>query len=437
MSSSDVKFNRQKLKNGLDLVLAPMPKSPTATAVVIFKTGSRHEEDRYSGISHFLEHMVFKGNKIYSNPQAVAAAIDELGGSFNAFTSREFTGFHIKVGAEFLPIALKWLGALSTLPLIPQTDTEMERNVILEEINMYNDTPMMQIEDIFERLIFAENSLGRSVIGDQKTLNRIKSPELKNYFNQNYSANKAVLVVAGNLEALEHKKKQFDPSDYFHFPQANKKEFFKKSFEKNSKKLSKEERVKTVYKKTDQTHLSLGTETFSYFDQRRYPLSIISTLMGGGMSFWAFSEIREKRGLAYYVHSSSRSYKDTGCFSIDAGLNNEKIELAIKEIKKLFRRICEKTLSPKELKKAKDHIIGSMALGRETSSDIAFLLGSEIATRGEFTPFSEEIKIIKKITAGDLKKVANEFLSPNRLRLAMIGPWKKKDGERFEKMLRG
>jgi len=432
MSIPDIQYKRKKLANGLTVLLAPMPKSPTVTAIILFKVGSRYEKEKYAGISHFLEHMVFKGNKIYSTPHEVAAVVDALGGSYNAFTSKEFTGFHIKVGAEFLDIALKWLGALVTRPLIKASDTEMERNVILEEINMYNDTPIMQIGDIFEELVFSKTTLGRSVIGTKKSLQNVKNIVLAQYFRENYFPANAVLVLAGNLGRLDSMFRKLSHGDNFKFSP-----FEKKPISRIIKKAAKiKEKVKIVFKKTDQTHLILGAETFSYFDKRRYALAVLSTIMGGSMSSWAFTEIREKRGLAYYVRSSTDLHQDTGSYSINAGLNNNKLELAIKEIIKLYKRIRTKPVTPKELKRAKDHLIGGTLLERETSSDIAFILASEIATRETITPLSKEVKIIKSISRGDIKKIAEEFFAPEKLQLAMIGPWGVADKDRFVKLLK-
>jgi len=432
MPIADIKFTRKKLKNGLELVLAPMPKIPTITAIILFKIGSRYETDKYAGISHFLEHMVFKGNKMFRSPGELAAAIDALGGVFNAFTTKEFTGFHIKVGAEYLDTALEWLGALVTTPLLRSPDIEMERNVILQEINMYNDTPMAQIGNYFEELVYPGTSLGRNIIGTGKSLSGIKRKELAVHFDRHYFPGNALLAIAGDFGKGGLRRAEGKISRYFKFHNQHSRPSVKKPYESKAK----GKKVKAVYKKTDQTHLMLGARTFSYLDKRRYPLSVIAAVMGGGMSSWAFSEIREKRGLAYYVRSFADLYQDAGTFLVSAGLDNGKLELAVKEIMKLYKRIREKTVSAKELKKAKDHLIGGMLLERETSEDIAVLLGSEIASRGSVTPFSKEIKIIKNVSATDLRKLAQEFFQPERLQLAMIGPWKKKDEERFANWLK-
>lgn len=438
MSVTDLKFTRKKLKNGLEVAVSPLSESPTVTMVIIFKVGSRYEEDKFSGISHFVEHILFKGNKTYKNPKEVAAVLDGVGGIFNAFTSKEYTGFHVKVGAKFAPLALKWLGSLVSTPLIPKADIDSERNVILEEINMYNDTPARQVDDIFEGLLFSGSALGRNVIGNKETLFRVGQNELKKYYKSYYVPSNAVLVIAGNFSELSRSSKEakIDPK--------LEKEILKNFVFKNQSEINKnlgsngghDQKVKVKYKKTDQTHLILGARTFSLYDKRRYPLYLISTIMGSGMSSWAFSEIREKRGLAYYVRSSVQLHQDVGSFSIDAGLNNDKISLAITEITKLFKRIQGKLVSPEELKKAKDQIIGGMALERETSSDVAFLLGSEIASRGDVTPFSKEIEIIRSISRNDLHKIAKEFFAIDKLRLACIGPWRKRDEERFAKLIK-
>mgnify|MGYP000886301092 CR=1 FL=1 len=427
MLPKDIDYSRKKLKNGLDVILAPMPESPTVTALVLFKVGSRHEKDEILGISHFVEHLVFKGNKLFKNPKDVAGFIENIGGSFNAFTSKEYTGFYVKVGADFLPKALTWLGALVGSPSFRREDLEMERNVIFEEINMYNDTPARQIQDYYENLIFKNSPLGRSIIGDRESLNRIERKEIQEHFNRHYTYGKSVLVIAGNLSSLE----KSDLEGSFNL---KKKEFSPVKFEKKERKQAR--RVKAFFKKTDQTHLVLGAKTFSYNDRRRHHLSLISTIMGGGMSSWAFSEIREKRGLAYYVGSFSDLHSDTGSFAIRAGLNNEKLALAVKEIVKLFHRIKEKKLSTATLKKAKDQILGGMLLERETSDDVAFILGSEILARNKIIPLSQEIKELKKISAEEIRAVADKFFRPKNLHLAFIGPWKEEDASKMKALIK-
>lgn len=439
MPVADLKFARKKLKNGLEVVVSSLSESPTITMLVIFKVGSRFEPAKLSGISHFVEHVLFKGNKKYKTPKEVAAVIDSVGGSFNAFTSKEYTGFHIKVGAEFARLALGWLGSLVVSPLIPKKDIDPERNVILEEINMYNDAPARRVDDLFERLLFTGSSLGRNVIGTKESLSRVGDKELREYYENHYTSDNAVLAIAGNLSELQKGKNdnRITPK----LEQEIIKNFnFKNHFESkiNSPSLngSQDKKVTVKYKKTDQTHLILGARTFSYLDKRRYPLALISTIMGSGMSSWAFSEIREKRGLAYYVHSLVQLHQDVGYYSINAGLNNDKISSAITEISKLFERIRTKPVSSDELKKAKDQVIGGMLLERETSGDVAFLMGSEIVSRGDIIPFSEEIKIIRGIGRDDLKRISEEFFAPEKLRLACIGPWRKKDEARFSKLLK-
>jgi len=434
----DLKYLRRKNAEGMEFVVSSMPKSPTVTVLVLFKVGSRQERNEQSGISHFLEHMVFKGNKLFGKPKEVAEAIESLGGSFNAFTSKEYTGFYAKVGAEFAEKALKWLAALVSSPLIKQKDVDSERGVIFEEINMYNDTPARQVGDDFEDLLLGGTTLGRSIIGTQKTLKKMSSSDLKGYYSDFYNPKNTVFVVAGNLEKIlkkEDLKKNF----------SSKLEKFFQDLPKNRKGELQEEapksnnsnkKIKVIYKKTDQTHLVIGSKTFSLFDERRYPLLLLNTILGGGMSSWAFSEIREKRGLAYYVNSGMHLYKDTGYLAVNAGVSNSKLKLAIQEIVKLFSKMEKGLFTKEEIKKAKDQVIGSMLLQRETSDDIAFLLGSEIASKDDFTQFSKEIELIKKIEKKDLEKVAKEFFVKENLHLALIGPWKKKDEEEFEGLMK-
>ncbi len=437
MPIEDIKYDRKKFSDKMEVVVSNMPKSPTVTALVIFKVGSRQETDQQSGISHFLEHMVFKGNKTYPKTKEIASAIESLGGSFNAFTSKEHTGFYVKVGAEFGDTALRWLSSLVSTPFIKQKDVNSERGVILEEINMYNDTPARQVGDYFEDLLLSGTTLGRNIIGTEKTLGKMSAKDLKNYYNRFYHPSNAVFVMAGNLEKVIGKKNSGNKSF------ENLKKFFsslpKNQVEKNNKlekgRKKSTSRIKVVYKKTDQTHLVLGSETFSLFDERRYPLLLLNTILGGGMSSWAFSEIREKRGLAYYVNSGMHLYQDAGYLAVNAGVNNSKLDLAIQEIIKLFSKMEKGQFSEEEIKKAKDQVIGGMLLQRETSDDIAFLLGSEIASQGEFIPFSKEINLIKRVQKSDLKKIAQEFFKKERLNLALIGPWKKKDEEEFKKTL--
>jgi len=410
-----------------------MPSSSTVTIFTIFKVGSRDEDKGIAGISHYLEHIFFKGNEKYDTPKKVAEKIESLGGDYNAFTSKEYTAFYAKVGASFFDEAFEWLGSLLSSPLIKSDDVEKERGVILEEINMYRDNPTSMVDDVFEELLYKSSSLGKMIIGTPSSLKRIKSAQLKSYFNKYYSPSNTMIVVAGNLEAVKSKDVLKAVEDkvgkYFEFDSKDKRPKEKKQSYNSS------EKVKIMYKKTDQTHLYLGAKAFPFADDKNYPLSLLSSILGGGMSSWAFEEIREKRGLAYYVRSSSGMFSDTGYVAINAGLNNNKLILAIEEIVRLFKKAREKLVSTKELERVKKQATGKMLLARETSDDIAFLLGKEIMIRGKMVPFSKKIEILKKISRDDLKKVACEVLQPKDLRLGLIGPWKKKDQDKFERVV--
>jgi len=432
MNVQDVKYQSKKLKNGLTILTAPLKESPTVTSSIFFKVGSRNEEKKNWGISHFLEHIVFKGNKKFDNYNKVSSFIEGLGGTYNAFTSKEHTAFYAKVAANYLKDSLKWLGPLATAPIIDQKDVQNEKGVILEEINMYNDNPMHMVDEVFEGLLFDPNPLGRRILGKPKTLKNTNSEDLKNYHSKFYKPQNAVFVIAGNLDELGKNpliqiEKEIDKNFSF-----------KKSGQKINKvkdKYIQKEKLRIMHKKTDQTHLYLGAKTFSALNKKNYPLSLLSGIIGGGGSSWAYEEIREKRGLAYYVKSSHSFFNDTGYYAISAGLNNDKLDLAIKEIVKLFQRAQNKLVTPAEIKRVKNKIMGKLILERETSDDIAFLLGKEMSVRNKIIPFSKKIKILKDITREDLRKIAREVLKPQNLRLALIGPWKKADGERFKKYI--
>jgi predicted Zn-dependent peptidase len=409
-------YKKDKLKNSLEIVKIPDSSSKTVTALIMVGTGSRNETRVNNGISHFLEHMMFKGTEKYPDALSLASALDAVGGEFNAFTSKEYTGYYIKLRAEKLEIALEILSDMLSNSTFKQEEIEKERGVILEEINMYRANPMMRLDDVFESCLYGDNSAGWEVIGTKENIKKFQRKDFVNYFKKQYGANNLHLVLAGNLP----KNINSLSSKYFSdFVKNKKKEPAKVSLKQ------KVPQIKVEYKENDQINLALGVRAFAIDDKREATLKLMQVILGGSMSSRLFTEIREKRGLAYYVKATTELYRDSGYLAIEAGLKNEAVYEAIEVILDEFKKLALEAVSAKELKRNKEMIKGRMALSLEGSDAIASFYARQSVTRKSFKKPQEFLAEINKVTSADIQKLAKELFVNDRLNLAIIGPIKK------------
>ncbi len=418
-------FKKQILKNGLRLIEAPMASSQTVTVLVLFGTGSKYETKEISGLSHFLEHMFFKGTRKRPDTTAIAEVLDRVGGRYNAFTSKEYTGFWAKVDKEHLELALDWVADILLNSKFESTEINKERGTIIEEINMYLDMPMQYVENLWERLLYGDQPAGWDIIGTKEIVGKVARNQFVDYFKKQYRAENAIVCLAGAFD----KKARGLVQKYF--------ARLKKGQAQGKlpvREVQTKPEVLLFNKETDQTHLCLGVRAYDVFHPDRYALLLLANILGGMMSSRLWISVREKKGLAYYVRASVENYIDSGYLVAQAGVANSRADEAVKEILKEYQKIRDKKISPAEIKKAKDNIKGSTRLSLETSDELASWLGIQEILKKELLTLEQVFDRIDAVSADDLARVAHDIFQPSKLNLALVGPFKEK--EKFEKLLK-
>ncbi len=420
-----INFYKTVLDSGLRIITAPMKETKAVTILFLVKAGSRHESQKQNGIFHFMEHMIFKGTKKRPRAIDISRQLDGIGADFNAFTSEEYTGFYITSASDKFNLSLDILSDIFLNSMFPSPEIEKEKGVILEEINMYKDLPQRYVMELAKKQMFGNTPLGRSTLGTSQTVSSFSRKDFIDVFKKNYCAKNTLVVVAGNQEklnwesAIKQKLSKITQGEVAK-PQKN-------------IKIQNSPVINTYYKKTDQSHLVLGFPTFSRLDKRRYPLKLLNNIFGANMSSRLFTEIREKRGLAYYIGSSIAEFADTGMHFAYAGVDNKRIDEAIKVILSEYQKIISKGLLQEEIKRSKDNIKGRTYIDLESSSSIADYLAEQELLYDEITQPEEHLKKIFSLQNQDLKKLANEFIKLNSLNLTILGPFK--DNNRFEKIV--
>lgn len=429
-----MKFNKKVLPNGLTLISIPMPSFESATALVLVGAGSRYETKKNNGISHFLEHMAFKGTTSRPTFMEITGLIDGIGGECNAFTAKEYTGYYIKAAKNNIVMCLDLLSDMLQNSKFDQAEIEKEKGVIIEEINLYEDTPMRNIGDIFERLLYGDTPLGWDTAGEKDIIRGITREDFVAYLKSLYSPTNMTVVLAGgiNEKHIELVEKYFGGMKKF--------KTIKPLAIKESQKKPK---IAIKHKKTEQAHLALGVRTVPIDSPEKYALSVLASVLGGGMSSRLFSEVREKRALAYYVRANSDQYTDAGSLVITAGVDpkriNEAIEVIVSELSDL--RDGRKPISEEELKKAKEYLKGHLVLELEDSRAVSIYYSTQQVLEEKIENPDEVLRKIDKITVKDVLKVAKKYLIGTTINLAVIGdfgPNKKTETanrQRFEKLL--
>lgn len=420
-------FKKTTLNNGLRIITVPQKNSQAVTVLALVGTGSKYETKEISGISHFLEHMYFKGTKKRPTALEISETLDKLGGVFNAFTSEEFTGYYAKVAFLQFETALEWVSDIYLNSLLPEREVEKERKVITEEINMYLDTPMLYLTELWKELLYGDQPAGWDVAGSKESVSKISRKQLFDYMKSQYVAGNTVICVAGKVTATHVVKKVEECFSKIKVAEHNLKPAV---LEKQKK-----PQVLLRFKKTDQTHLALGVRTFyNVFHPKKYVAELLGIILGGMMSSRLFTEIREKLGLAYYVKTLSESDTDTGYLMTLAGIDNSRVEKAVSSILKEYKKISRTKVSTAELKKVKENLKGKLSLYLETSDARASFCASQELLENKIMTPEEIFKKIDKVSQNDILKVAKEIFKPERLNLALIGPFKEK--EKFQKLLR-
>lgn len=427
MKKQIIKPILKNLSNGLKVLFVPLKETRAVTVSILVKTGADYETEKNNGISHFLEHMLFKGTKKRPNPKEISTILDGLGADYNASTSREYTNYYIKTDSQHLEVAIDMVSDIYLNSLLDKKELEKERGVILEEINLYEDIPSSRTGDIFNDLLYNGSPFGREILGSKKSVNNINREELENYFKNNYTIDKTLIVVSGNFnqrKVIELINKKFKKI------RKNKGDEIQKFIERDNGR-----RIILKNKDTDQAHFILGMPTFSRFDKRRPALNLISAILGGGTSSRLWLNIRENLGAAYYIGCFSSYFSQYGHFGIYGGAGLDKTERVISEIKKELKDISSKIISKEEFEKAKNFVKGKLILGLETSDDWGSFFGFNQLLRGEMFSLASVLREIDSVKIGDVLSLSKELFNPKNLRLAMISPFKKKDEKLFLKII--
>jgi predicted Zn-dependent peptidase len=406
-------IHSRKLKNGLRLQAIEMPGTNVVTTLILVGAGSRYEDISIAGISHFLEHMFFKGAKKYPTPKSVAEAVDSFGGEFNAFTGKEYAGYYVKSGQENLTKSLDVLSDMMLHSRFNPAEIDRERGVILEEMAMYLDAPMYQISWDFEQLVFGDQPLGRDQIGTKELIKSVTQDQFKQYQKELYVPENTVITVAGavNEKSLDEVEK------YFQFEEL-KKSRESQPFDENIH----TEKFKIRVKKTEQYHISLGMKALSETDERFPALKVLATILGGNMSARMFQNVREKKGLCYSIRTQVDEFTDTGLLTTRAGVKLDDVLKATQAIRDEYDDISENGVSDGELTKAKNYLCGKIDLSTEDTEEVAHHFGKDTLLYGMKEDFDEWKTKIRAVKKSDVDALAKELLIGENLRFAGIGP---------------
>ena len=416
-------YEHQVLDNGLRVLTAPMPQAQSVTCMVMLAAGSRYETPDTNGIAHFSEHMFFKGTERRPSARQIAGEVDAIGGEFNAFTGKEYTAYYIKCAAEHRDIALDVLADMLRNSRFDAEEIDREKGVIVEEMNMYFDTPRDYIGGVYEELLYGDQPLGWDIIGRKETVRGATRDTFTSYLDRWYHPQRMVLGVGGQVGngLLERATELFGDMP------------LKETDEPEPAAPYKNSRVKVFSKQSDQAHLILGVPSYPIEHPDRYALQVLSTVLGGGMSSRLFTEVRERRGLAYYVFGLNHSYTDAGSLYAQAGVDINRIEEAVTTVLEELRGIAAEPVPADELDKAKNFSKGRFVLQLESPQGlILFGLRREVLER-RVPDLDEVLNGLTAVTAEDVQRVAQDLIADEKLRLALIGPFD--DAERFEKLL--
>jgi len=411
-----MQYKKTKLKNGLRIITVPMKDTQTATVVVMVGVGSRYETDKEAGLSHFIEHMFFKGTEKRPTTLDISEELDAVGGEFNAFTSKDKTGYYAKVDSKHLSVALDVVSDMYLNSKIEEGEIKKESGTIIQELNMYEDMPMQKVGEVYEEMLYKKNPLGREIIGTKKTIASFKRKDFIDYMSRFYVANDTVVCVAGKFD---EKKITKEIERYFSNMARGKKAAIQKV-----KENQKQNELKIKFKKTDQTHFVVGVRAYHENHQDRFALSLLSIILGGNMSSRLFIEVREKKGLAYYVRTAGDSFEDCGYLATQAGVEHKNLKLALETILKEYKKITTQEVSAKELRNAKDYIKGKSVMGLEASDEVAMFFIDQEVRKKRIMTMEEIFSKIEKVTIKDILRVAKDIFQNKNLNLAVIGPHK-------------
>ena len=416
-------FEKTTLDNGLRVVTAPMPGAKSVACFIMLAAGSRYETRETNGIAHFAEHMFFKGTERRPTAKDIAGEIDSIGAEFNAFTGKEYTGYYVKCAAEHRDVALDVLVDMLRHSKFDPDEIEREKGVIVEEMNMYYDTPRDFIGGVYENLLYGDQPLGWDIIGRKETVRGATRDTFMDYIGHWYKPSRMVVGVGGKIgdgltERIDELLGDLEPAE---------------TGEPDPVAPHQNGRVSVHTKQSDQAHISLGVPSYPLLHPDRYALQLLATILGGGMSSRLFSEVRERRGLAYYVFGLNHSYTDAGSLYSQAGVDINRIDEAVSTVAAELKKVARESIPAEELEKARNFSKGRFVLQLESPQGlIMFGLRKEVLEEGAQDP-EDVLAALDRVTGDDVARVAQDLIDEKRLRLAVIGPFD--DADRFEQLL--
>lgn len=421
-------YQKKTLPNGLKAIVAPLKDTKTITLLVLVKVGSRFENPKINGASHFIEHMMYKGTKKRPTTLHISKELDGVGAEYNAYTAKDHTGYYVKVNHEKTGLAFDILSDILLNSLLSPVELDRERRVIMEEINMYKDNPQMYIGSLFEELLYGkDNYLGRFISGPKSVIRKVTRNQLLQYKKKFYQPKNMLVAVAGKIGPT----KGFGLiRRYFNFPKVKTKISALKKVTVSQNKP----KIKVEFKETEQVQLCLGFPAYSYFHKDLEALFLLNVILGGNMSSRLFINIREQLGLCYFIRSSLNVYEDIGNLVIQAGLDRKRIKKAIAKIQEEMGKIKKDGVLISELEKAKEYLRGKLTLEMEDSESIAGWYGTQQLLTKKTLTMEERFKRIQKVRLNDIQRVAKDIFQTTKVNLALVGPFKEK--QEFLKLLK-
>jgi predicted Zn-dependent peptidase len=419
-------YIKKVLKNGMKVIVVPMKGNPTATVFVLVEAGSKYEKKENNGISHFLEHVCFKGTAKRPKASDISKELDSIGAHYNAFTSQEYTGYFAKADYKNLDKILDVISDMYINPTFPEAEIEKEKGVIIEEINMYLDLPQHIVSNEFNKLLYGDKPAGWDIAGPKENILKMRRQDFIDYRNKHYVASSTTVVIAGKIDEKNIFKKVSTA-----FKDIGK---WKKEDKQKVVENQKEPQVSVYFKDTDQTHIILGVRTFNTYNRHNQVIRLIEAILSGGMSSRLFQKMRDEMGICYYVRADNDALTDHGVFAVSAGLDSKRIKEGIVAILEELKKIKTELISKEELDKVKQYLIGNLYLGLESSNSLAGFYGYQEVLRKDLKKPEDIVKEIKAVTAEEIKFVAEKIFKNEGLNLSIVGKFK--DKKEFQDILK-
>lgn len=417
-----MKFNKKVLANGLRIITVPMVDNPSITVLVMVEAGSKYENKKTNGLSHFLEHMVFKGTPKRPKAIDISRELDSIGANYNAFTGQEYTGYYAKADVKHFDTILDVVSDMYLNPLFDAEEIKKEKGVIVEEIRMYRDLPQQHVQDLFMKLLYGDNPAGWNIAGTEDNVRSFDREDFVKYRGEHYLSNSTIIVVSGSFDeeiTIKKIEKAFGPIT---------------TGQKISKlavnEKQKSPQIETEFKETDQTHLCIGARAFAVDDKKVPIMQVLATILGRGMSSRLFSKMRDDLGICYYIKTDFNPFTDHGFLSISAGVDNSRVKEAVEGILHECKRLKDELVPDLELKKAKDYIAGTTMLELETSDARAVFFCEQEVLKKKIELPKQIIEKVNEVSPKEVQLLAKEIFVNEGLNMAVIGRFK--DGEEFK-----